>query len=1042
MHWKVGHFAAVVGESEGLYEIEDPTFGENIRVSRRTLDEEGSGYFVVPAGPLPKGWRVVSAAEGERIWGRGGTSFVDRLATALEDLLAFCLKSQGGITTANVQTLVVGLALHDAPLSYRTPKGPAVAFELFYSHRDALQPAIFTYTNFGPKWTSNWISYLTDNRTTSGTIDLYAPGGGGETYSKNGSSFGPGLLDQAFVTPLGSGGFSRALPDGSTQTYTHPFGTNQFFLSSVSDPQGNTVTLTYDTHSRLTTITDAAGEKTTLTYGLASDIYKVTRVTDPFGRSALFAYNSSGQLASITDSLGITSSYAYLFGSGDFISTLTTPYGVSRFTYGDSTTNYHLGTERFVTLTDPLGQSQRVEFRQGAPGIPDTDPPNTLPTGMLLTNNYLYYRNTFVWDKSQLQAATNPDGSVDYTKATIMHWLHRDNSTASRILASIKQPLENRVWFDYAGSNSQFQGTSNQPTIIGRVLDDGTTQRSTFAYNSFGRVTKFIDPVGRQDTMVYAANGIDLLSIANTTAGANQRLFSATYNGQHEPLTATDASGQVTHYTYNTAGQLLTVTNPLAQQTTLSYNTPGLLTGVQGPLAGAKIALTYDTANRIASSTDELGYAQLFSYDVADRLTAVTYPDGTSNQYHYKLLDLASVTDRPKRTSTYIYDAIRRVTQTTDPLGHSVQLAYCGCGAVSQITDENGHVTRFDHDLQSRLIGKTYADGTRTSYAYENTISRLSSLTDALGQVTSYSYNIDDTLKGIAYAHASNPTPAVSLAWDPPAVSLAWDPAFLRMLKMTDGTGATTYNYNPITNVPVLGAGRLSNIGGPRGDILSYTYDALGRTVKTTADAAVLSSLTFDPIGRTTADNNALDTFTINYLGASELPSAIASALSLKSSYSYFPNTGDDRLQKITNSNHAGALVSSFQYGYDADGVVTSSTIQKQFAAAFTRNMTYDAGSRLLKVTPTAGGGSTFGFSYDPAGNRTSQTIGAAVTAFSYNKVDELISPGPATYDAEGQPLTLAGLSYKWDAAHRLVAVTGGTHTTTFAYDGQGGACA
>ena len=65
MHWKVGHFAAIVKQSGGLYEVQDPTFGENIRVTRATMDEEASGYFVVPAGPLPKGWRKVTSAEGE-----------------------------------------------------------------------------------------------------------------------------------------------------------------------------------------------------------------------------------------------------------------------------------------------------------------------------------------------------------------------------------------------------------------------------------------------------------------------------------------------------------------------------------------------------------------------------------------------------------------------------------------------------------------------------------------------------------------------------------------------------------------------------------------------------------------------------------------------------------------------------------------------------------------------------------------------------------------------------------------------------------------
>lgn len=94
------------------------------------------------------------------------------------------------------------------------------------------------------------------------------------------------------------------------------------------------------------------------------------------------------------------------------------------------------------------------------------------------------------------------------------------------------------------------------------MLDDGTTQLYTYDRNAFGYMTQYTDPAGREQTMTYAPNGIDLISIANTTGGTNQLLWSASYNGQHEPLTTTDAAGQTTKYTYNAAGQVLTVNRP------------------------------------------------------------------------------------------------------------------------------------------------------------------------------------------------------------------------------------------------------------------------------------------------------------------------------------------------------------------------------------------------------------------------------------------------------------------------------------------------
>ena len=50
-HWRVGHFAAIVGARNGRFEVRDPTFGhQGLWVTQAALDAEASGYFLVPAG--------------------------------------------------------------------------------------------------------------------------------------------------------------------------------------------------------------------------------------------------------------------------------------------------------------------------------------------------------------------------------------------------------------------------------------------------------------------------------------------------------------------------------------------------------------------------------------------------------------------------------------------------------------------------------------------------------------------------------------------------------------------------------------------------------------------------------------------------------------------------------------------------------------------------------------------------------------------------------------------------------------------------------
>ena len=81
----------------------------------------------------------------------------------------------------------------------------------------------------------------------------------------------------------------------------------------------------------------------------------------------------------------------------------------------------------------------------------------------------------------------------------------------------------------------------------------------------------------------------------------------------------------------------------------------------------------------------------------------------------------------------------------------------------------------------------------RRLYAYD-LAGRLSSVTDAKGQVKNYTYNLDNTLKQKSYAHAQIPTAAVSFAYDP---------NYSRIASMTDGTGTSSYTYNPYSaNAP------------------------------------------------------------------------------------------------------------------------------------------------------------------------------------------------------------------------------------------------
>src|SRR5581483_10776040 len=88
VHWKVGHYAAILRQEGKRFFVVDPTFGISRWMSEEALEAESSGYFLIPAGPLKNNWRTVSPTTAGTIWGRGITGSSDPNATTPYDQLA------------------------------------------------------------------------------------------------------------------------------------------------------------------------------------------------------------------------------------------------------------------------------------------------------------------------------------------------------------------------------------------------------------------------------------------------------------------------------------------------------------------------------------------------------------------------------------------------------------------------------------------------------------------------------------------------------------------------------------------------------------------------------------------------------------------------------------------------------------------------------------------------------------------------------------------------------------------------------------------
>lgn len=1029
VHLKLDHYAALVRQEGERYLLEDPTFGNDVWVTTEALEAETSGYFLIPSGELAQGWRTVNNPEGETVWGKGVVSRQNPEHTGRCDEQTpggnECDDDCKGLATHHVHLMVVSLNIKDEPVGYSTPVGLPIRFMVRYNQRDAFQPSTFNYSNLGPKWTFDWLSYIKDNpNSPSASVEYYIKGGGTRTFTGFDAAtqtYTFQKYDQTRLTRTSPTSYEMLSPDGGKQIFSHPDGSignsRKIFLTRLIDPFGNAVSLSYDANLRVVAITDAIGQVTTISYDHPTDIHKITRVTDPFGRFATFDYDPSGRLIRITDVIGLTSQFTY--DAGDFITTLTTPYGVTSFTKSEN------GTTRSLETLYPDGYRDRVEFNQSTNlGIPDSDPKQSVPRGMGASNSFLFARNTYYWSKIAFAPS-------DYTKARVYHWLKAtvQPAVASGILESVKEPLEGRVWYDYAGQTSfAVVGSSNKPAHVGRVLDDGSTQLYNYEYNDFGNVTKTMDPLGRTFSYLYAENGIDLLEIRQTRAGHNQLLSRKTYNDQHLPLTSTDAAGQTTTYTYNARGQLLTETNPKGETTIYSYDEDGYLTRVEEALPGASTTYTHDSFGRVRTRTDSDGQTLTFDYDALDRITKVAYSDGTFVQFSYEGLDKTAMRDRAGRTTTYEFNNVRQRIKEIDPLGRVVRYEWCKCGDLKSITDPLGRATRWGHDIQGRKTHKEFPGGARITYRYEQTTSRLRQVIDEKLQVKQYSYNRDDTLSSIIYTNSKITTPHVRFTYDP---------NHLRLKSVTDGTGTTKYNYHPITPLPTLGAGMIASLGGPTPDnVITYSYDELGRVVSRSVNGSVTNTV-FDSLGRIASTTNALGTFAYTYEGGSRRIDSISYPKGLRATFNYGGEIGGRLLERITYRQGA-TPISDFSYDSDAaTGQIKTWSQQAGTKPPKTYSFDYDQADQLVAARLSQAGNASkkFEYKYDEAGNRINTKEGNQTLGARYNALNQLTSD-----TTEADPGSLA--TYEWDAEHRLVAVQEKSPSeirrTEYTYDWQG----
>lgn len=867
------------------------------------------------------------------------------------------------------------------------------------------------------------LTYFPSTTQATGTI----------TYSYSDSSAKPVLT--GFISDTTGTGYYTFAEKNSKLTSRYDYvgtdaatGGKTYRLTSITDRNGNALTLTYDSSARLAKLTDASNRETTFVYDASNHCTQISTFNN---KTVTFEYDATGNLIKNVDLAGNVITYAY--DSNKLITSMTAAGKTTSFTYFDLNGEKHISS-----VTDAMGKVTNYEFLT-AGGTKITEPGRGIRT----------YANS---------------GGLT---ASVTNQLNQITSTAF-----------NGKWLPSATTDEQGRITSYEYDANGNItkLTDPAGKITTFEYDANWNLIKATDPLGNIWVFTYDVNNnptgitsplglntaftLDSKGLATKLTRPDGSSAAFTYDSHGNNASITNPLNKATIYGFDAYGlEIVSITDPNGNTTAFSYDPNRLLTSMTLP-DNNKIQYSY-ACNALTAATDSGGNTTTLERDNLLHVTKITNPLSKSSSFVYNSDGLnTSMTDPLGRSTALGYDAAHRMTSMTNPLSQTILFSRNADGSVSSITNELGKITTMSYDARGLLSAIIDPLGNVTTTPSYDDLGRVSSVTNARGKTVSTLYDNDGRITEKKYDNNS-------------VATYGWS-AGNRLTSITDSTGVKTFTRDAAGQMTAINypdglalaityddAGNVGSISYPGGLIINYTYDSLNRTSGLTFGNNSVS-MGYSAAGNLTAEtrsNSAQSTY--GYNAAGQLASlSHKKGTTVIADLTYTRNDAGIIINErgtlplnpaITGSTAAGTYNdadgvlawNADNYTYDADGNLTGITGAKTFSA------TYDNQNRPTSITL---GGTTATYVYDGLGNRVKAQTTTATRNFHHDPWGRLLFETDASglvtanYIYAGKRLVASGTTavgyvfYHQDKTGNTLALTdsSGTIVGTFAYSSYG----
>ncbi|UPL14756.1 RHS repeat-associated core domain-containing protein [Microbacterium galbinum] len=842
-------------------------------------------------------------------------------------------------------------------------------------------------------------------------------------------------------------------------------------LASTTDAEGGVTTYAYDGNGQLTAATDPMGAVTGYTWDALA---RLVTVTDPEGGASTFAYDGEDNLTASSDAEGGTTAFvldeAYrtvgvIDPNGGEWERRYDETGVQTASVdplGAETTSTIDDLGRPVTTTDATGAASSVEYDAAGRVVSQTDAAGGVTTyeydpmdRVTLVIDPAGFETEYLYDiDGNLIGIVDRNGNPTLYEVDAAGQVLRETD-ATGAVTEFSYDAVGRITsiLDADGRTTAIEYDRNgQQTAI--VAPGGA--RTTYAYDAAGRLVSQTDALGGVTT--YAYDKASRLVTATDAAGG---VSTYAYDKAGRQTQAVDPVGEATAFSYDEAGQLVGViegyepgadaaadvnvktayaytatgllekiTNPLGAETTFAYDAAGRQTTETGP-TGIETKTAYDDAGRVERVSNPAGLVAAYTYDVRSDVETLVRSDGEVS-FEYSGEQQPIVMDDPTGTTGWVYDEVGRLLEQTDTRGDTLTSTYTPAGLRESLTYPDGTETAYTFDAAGDVATQSTPEGV-VEYAWDAE-SRLTGITRPNQVTSSFEY---DPLGQVTRVLHETPEPE-SVPADPEPEPLKTDAVECRAVGtyLAERQAPTAGGQKPCVKTwDYLERRTLPEVESPvpAGASLEYTYeyDAAGSvtdSVRTITGPEIAEPSVPDAPSVPEPVEGPDTPSTPSVPDAPSVPEPVEGPDTTQSVDTLSHTFTYDNLGRLTQSEASDGETNA--YGYDEAGNRTSWDVTGAEAGDSHLTAQFNAAGQLTSTKTTGVNAGSASYSFDGAGNRSSQTVNGVPTSFGHDAAGRLLST-----QTEGR-----STSYAYDGLDRRTSVTDetrfGSDTTGTTWDG------